>query len=102
MKKPEIFICECYSTEHQLVFYFDENEVLGDPEPTVYVHVNLNKKSFLERLVHGIKYIFGYRCRFGAFDEFILNPEDADRMQEVVDYLRNAKSSRHKDNSDKL
>lgn len=92
MKKPEIFICECYSTEHQMVFYFDEDETLGQPQPNVYVHVNLNKKNFLERLVHGVRYILGYKCRYGAFDEFIFNPNDADRLQEVVNYLRESKS----------
>jgi hypothetical protein len=91
MKKPEIFICECYSTQHQMVFYFDEDEFLGQTQPSVYVHVNLNKKSFRERLIHGIKYIFGYQCRLGAFDEFILNPDDAERMQEVVNYLKKCK-----------
>ena len=91
MKKPEIFICECHSTEHQIVFYFDEDDYLERVHSIVYVHINLNKKKFWERLLHGIKYIFGYQCRFGAFDEFILNPDDADRLQEVVNYLKNAK-----------
>jgi hypothetical protein len=95
MKKPEIFICECHSTEHQIVFYFDEDDYLGRVHSIVYVHINLNKKKFWERLLYGIKYIFGYRCRFGAFDEFILNPDDADRLQEVVDYLRDSKTERN-------
>jgi len=91
MKKPDIFICECHSTEHQLVFHYDEDEFLGQVQPSIYVHVNLNKKNFWERLVHGVHYILGYKCRYGAFDEFIFNPDDADRLQEVVDYLRKCK-----------
>jgi hypothetical protein len=38
--------------------------------------------------VYGIKYIFGRKCRFGAWDEFIFNPKDADKLQEIVDYLK--------------
>jgi hypothetical protein len=38
--------------------------------------------------MYGIKYIFGYKCRYGAFDEFIVNPKDADKIQEIVYYLK--------------
>jgi len=54
----------------------------------VYVHVHLNKKPFWERLKYGIKYIFGYKSRYGAFDEFIFSPDDAERLQSVVNYLK--------------
>jgi hypothetical protein len=37
---------------------------------------------------YGIKYIFGYKSRYGAWDEFLLNPEDADKLQDVVNYLK--------------
>jgi hypothetical protein len=62
-----------------------------DGYPMVYSHVHLNKRPFLERLKYGIKYIFGYKCRFGAFDEFIFNPDDAERLQSVVNYLKQKK-----------
>jgi hypothetical protein len=88
MKSPDIYVCECYSTEHQLVFYFDSDESLGLPVNQVYVHVHLNRKPLWKRLIHAFKYILGYRSRFGAFDEFIFNPKDADRLQQVVNYLK--------------
>lgn len=87
MKNSEILICDCHSTEHQIVVHFDND----DRHPEVYMHIHLNKKSFWERLVHGIRYIFGYQCRFGAFEEFIFNPDDADRLQDVVNYLKKNK-----------
>ena len=87
MKNSEILICDCHSTEHQIVVHFDND----DRHPEVYMHIYLNKKSFWERLVHGIKYIFGYQCRFGAFEEFIFNPDDADRLQDVVNHLKKDK-----------
>lgn len=90
MKKPEIFICECHSTEHQMVLFQDTYEIGGEEFSTVYVHVLLNKRPLWERIVYGIKYIFGHQSRFGAFDEFILKPEDADRLQEVVEHLRSS------------
>jgi hypothetical protein len=45
-------------------------------------------KSFWKRLVYGIKYIFGHKSKYGAWDEFIFNPNDADKLQELVDYLK--------------
>jgi hypothetical protein len=85
----DVFICDCYSTEHQIVIYYSEYEdSTGKKYPMVYFHVHLNKPRFWDRLRNGIRYIFGYQCRYGAFDEFIFNPEDADRLQKVVDYLK--------------
>jgi len=84
----EIFICECHSTEHQMVFYKSENEIAGMKIPALYVHVHLNKKPWLERITYAIRYILGRQCRFGAFDEFMFNPDDAEKLQEVVNYLK--------------
>jgi hypothetical protein len=80
----EIIICECNSTDHQMVILYNDE----DTQPTCYTHIHLTKKPFMDRLLYGIMYIFGYQSRYGAFDEFIFNPEDADKLQKVVDYLR--------------
>jgi hypothetical protein len=45
----------------------------------------------LERVKYGLKYIFGRQCNYGAFDEFIFNPKDADKLQELVNYLKDLK-----------
>ena len=101
----EILICECHSTEHQLILLYgydeyirkdsDGNEMRDETGkfiydkkyPICYAHVHLNKKTFWERIVYGVKYILGHQSRFGAFDEFIFNPEDAPRLQQLVDHL---------------
>lgn len=85
----EILICDCHSTEHQLVIYYSEDELdNGKKYPMCYFHVLLNKKPFWERLVYGIKYIFGYQCRYGAFEEFIFNPQDAEKLEKLAKYLK--------------
>jgi hypothetical protein len=38
-----------------------------------------------------VKYIFGHKSKYGAWDEFMFNPEDADKLQELVDYLKKQK-----------
>ena len=63
--------------------WFEDDDVAN-----VYATIHLRKKSFWTRLKYGIKYIFGYQCRYGAFDEFIFNPNDARRLQKVVNLLK--------------
>ena len=83
----DIIICGCHSTEHQMVILYSDE----DGYPMVYSHIHLNKRPFWDRLKYGIKHIFGYKSRYGAFDEFIFNPDDADKLQKVVDYLNQIK-----------
>ena len=78
-----IFICKCYNTEHQLVFsYFTD-------EKEVYVSVHLIPEyRIFRRIWNAIKYIFGHRSIYGHFDEFIFKPEDADKLQSIVNFLK--------------
>lgn len=84
MEFNKIFICACHNTEHQLVInYFD------DASKDVYVSVHLvPEKNIWKRIKNAVKYIFGYRSKYGCFDEFIFNPKDADKLQKIVDYLK--------------
>lgn len=86
MKHTELFLCECNSPEHQFIVRY----LSGDKE--VYVDIHLTKATFWKRVWYAIKYVFGYQCKYGAFDEIILNPDDAERLQKVVDYLRKSPS----------
>lgn len=87
-KEKDLIICECNSTEHQMVIYYEEN----NGHPMVFVHIHLNKQSFWKRLVYGIKYIFGRQCKYGAFEEIILNPKDAPKFKKIFSYLSNEKT----------
>jgi hypothetical protein len=85
----DILICDCHSTDHQLVILYEEDETdNGIKYPMCYFHIHLNKRPFWERVKYGINYIFGRQCNYGAFDEFIFNPEDSDKLQKLVDYLK--------------
>lgn len=87
--KRALFICDCENTEHQLIFSYDEND---KDDESLYVTVHLKpEQNICKRIWRAVKYIFGYRSRYGEFDEFIFNPHDADRLQSVVDYLKSTK-----------
>lgn len=85
--EPKILICDCKSIEHQIVIEYDESCNL------VFFYVHLNKRSFYLRLKYGLKYIFGYKSRYGHFDEFIFNPDHAKTFIELSELLSNNKSS---------
>lgn len=80
--KTKTIICACHSIEHQCTFYKDEDET------AVMIHL-INYKSFWQRLIYGVRYIFGYKCKYGDWDEFIFKPEDLVKLKEFLDEERN-------------
>jgi hypothetical protein len=86
----ELIICQCHSTDHQFIFLYDEDvDKEGNvTDRTVYIHTHLRTFGFWTRLKYGIKYIFGYRSRYGEFDEFIIKPEDVSKFENVVKFMK--------------
>lgn len=81
--KKELFICECGSMEHQLVFIYDENDF-----DELYAEVYLeNYRNFWQRLKYGVRYIFGHKSNTGAFACLLLNPDDHEQFQGVATKL---------------
>ena len=82
----EHFDCQCYSDEHTLRFMLEEHDA-GDPE--IYTSVFLGDyPRWWERVWVAIKYIFGYKCKYGHFDCFIMRAEDVDRMMTLLEKFR--------------
>ena len=79
----ELFICQCGDPSHQFIIYADKETTEG---PCAFVSVHLNREhNVFKRIWTAIKYVFGRRCIYGDFDEVIINPNDADRLQKVLD-----------------
>jgi hypothetical protein len=100
LDSEEYFTCECGSDEHTLRFILDldEHPVLdryGNPYPRMpelYTSVFLNHNDrWYHRLWRGIKYIFGYKCKYGHFDSFTMQEEDAKRLIFLVERFVAAK-----------
>ncbi len=81
-----LFICSCHSTEHQMVMH--KSDATDWYPPEVYVHVHLIRRSFWYRLKYGLKYIFGYKSKFGAWDEFILDSSHVKDLEQVIQHLK--------------
>jgi hypothetical protein len=92
-----LFMCECGDSQDQIIMrlfvddFSETNDNKNDlEEPCVYATFHLNKFPFWKRLKLGIKYIFGYGCKYGNFGEVIIKPTDYPKMQEITDYLKKA------------
>jgi len=55
---------------------------------TVYMYVLLVRQGFFSRLKNGIRYILGYRCRYGHFDEVVITRDNFRPLEEVVDFIK--------------
>jgi hypothetical protein len=76
--ETEILLCDCCSTEHQILFHHFKDDDDGLDE--VYVSVHLYNRSFWSRL----KYLFGYKSKFGAWDEVIIPRNKFKEMAEKL------------------
>jgi hypothetical protein len=77
-----VLICDCHDVEHQIHFTYDPEEH-EEGYDVIYVETHLTKLSFFKRLSYGIKYIFGYRSKYGAFSEIVLHPDDVEKMSKI-------------------
>ena len=89
VSETEVMICDCHSMEHQCKFWHDTTEFNdGRKYDELYLMIHLTThRNFFKRLWIGIKYAFGYKCRFGSWDEMIFKPEDANKLKEYLNKL---------------
>ena len=78
----KIFICECHNLEHQIAFWYDKNEKSLYIEPHLVTY-----RNFFQRFWVGLKYAFGYRSRFGEFDEMMLSSESQKELRDMLNKI---------------
>jgi len=79
MDSPEYYECDCTDFNHILRMRYFDNVSVDDPD-FLYVEIHLRSKPFFERFWLAIKYAFGFRSKYGDFDEFCWSPETAKRF----------------------
>lgn len=77
------FECQCYSVEHTLRFIYDPmyNEICT--EVFLGQHRNIFKRIWI-----AIKYVFGYKCRYGHFDNFMMKSEDCQKLIGLLERVK--------------
>ena len=82
MPEPEYFECSCFSPEHHFFLSIDKED------KEIYLRVFLhNGYGFFKRCWVASKYIFGYKCRYGDWDEVIIKEKDVPRLIEFFKQL---------------
>ena len=85
---PMVLRCACGSNEHVLFVDFDKDD------KEIYVGVYLKHfPSFFKRLWHAIKYVCGYSCKYGDFEEIILNSDHYEKLQAMADHVKEIKDA---------
>jgi hypothetical protein len=80
----EFLRCACHSLDHtlSLSYFADEKDKF---EQVMYLNVHLHDSArWPKRLWSAIRYIFGYHCRYGHWDEFILTKEKAQTIYTFI------------------
>ncbi len=91
MKPVEkLLLCECGSSEHQMIMRYFEDDI----ESTIYVDVHLVKRKFWSGIKYAIKYIFGYKSKYGAWDEIIMGPQHIKSLESVIKYLKDSEAKK--------
>ena len=81
--KTEFFECECMSDEHTLKFVYDKED------NALYTTIFLNQyRNIFKRLWIAIKYIFGYKSKYGHWDCFSLRSDDVKRLKSVLNHVK--------------
>lgn len=77
-KEIQTFYCDCNSPEHSFRFVASQSDL---KKPELYLEVFLNQyRSFFQRLVVAVKYLFGYKSKYGHWDVTTLSEDDVERL----------------------
>jgi len=81
------FECRCGMEEHTLRFTMDLGKKgLQDDGAAIYAEIHLTQwRRWWQRAWTGLKYIMGYRCRYGHFACWIMQDEDVERLRNMCD-----------------
>jgi hypothetical protein len=72
------FDCACAWPEHTLRFVYDPDE--GD----LWTEVHLTHDVWWKRLWTAVRHVFGYKCKYGCYDCWLMKDEDVDRLIDLL------------------
>ena len=78
--RKESFFCSCGANEH--FFILTEFE---DDKEFIYLSVYLSHVGFFSRIVNALKYVFGYKSKYGEFTEICLDRSTQSRIKAFLE-----------------
>lgn len=84
--KRDVIFCSCGSAEHQLLIWHDD-EFSGEYrevglQPHLVTHQNIFKRIFV-----AIRYVLGYRSRYGHWDSIIVDSTNYLPLKRAVEFI---------------
>ena len=76
--ETRVIKCSCYSPEHCILVTFNQEE------KEVYFNYFLETQKWYKRILIGIKYIFGFRSKFGHFGEIIIDEKNIKVFEKII------------------
>ena len=86
--KRGVILCSCSDSEHQIIYSTFEDGFNGKLHREVFLHIFLTDTVWYKRIWKGLKYIFGYKCRYGHFTEIVVDETNIKGFEEIVDYVK--------------
>ena len=85
------FECGCGADEHTLRFTLDLDDEDEPGGKAIHTSIFLNNHyHWYKRLWIATKYLFGYKCKYGHWDSWILYEPDAHRLKLMLEEFINA------------
>lgn len=76
-----LMLCDCGCREHMIGFSYWPK----DDWPELFFEFHLTtSRNILQRAWAAIRYVLGHRCRYGEWDELVMNPNDAKSLAEFL------------------
>lgn len=77
----EYFIrCDCHCPEHQAIITTDADEGL------LFLEFHLTTwQNIFRRLWVAARYVFGYKCRYGTWDELVMGREQVAGLRDYLE-----------------
>ena len=86
--ETKILNCECLTAEHQILIRFTEDEI----GKTVYLEPHLvTHNNFFKRVIVGFSYMFGYKCKYGNWDELVVSKVNYNPLKDIVEFIEHEK-----------
>lgn len=82
-KHDKVVVCDCEDMEHIIRFTWWGGDDISDR--FIYVHYFLQHDRLLKRIVNAVKYVCGFKSRYGHFGEVLINVEDVQELRYLFD-----------------
>lgn len=81
-----VLLCDCGSAEHQIIIHKDKDFSEGYREVILCPHL-ITYRNIFKRIWVAIKYILGYKCKYGAWDNIIVSKQNYLPLKEAIEFL---------------